>query len=60
MSFVEHRIGSSETLAAEVPESAYSYVDNNPTPGQFSVIYQLDDNDEVLWFIVQLQVEDPN
>ena len=60
VSFAEHRECLSEALADEVPESVYAFVDNNPTPGQCSVVLHLDDNDDVLAIVVQLLVEDPN
>lgn len=60
VSFVEHQEGFSEALAGGVPEEVYAYVDNNPVPGQCSVVYSLDDGDAVLSFTVQLQIEDPN
>ena len=60
VSFAEHRECFSEALADEVPESVYASVDNNPTPGQCSVVLHLDDNDGVQAIVVQLLVEDPN
>jgi hypothetical protein len=60
VSFVEQQECFSKALAGEVPDDVYAYVDNNPTPGQCSVAYSLDDRDKVLSFTVQLQIEDPN
>lgn len=60
VSFVEHHECYSDALAATVPASVYAYVDNNPTQGQCSAVYGLDDLDRVTDFTVQLQIEDPN
>jgi hypothetical protein len=57
---VEHQECFSKALAETVPADVYAYVDNNPTPGQCSVVYSLDDKEKVLSFTVQLQIEDPN
>ena len=60
VSFVEHHECYSDALALTVPPSVYAYVDNNPTQGQCSAVYGLDDLDRVTDFTVQLQIEDPN
>jgi hypothetical protein len=60
ISTVEHHECFSESLATRVPAAVYSFVDNNPTQGQCSVVYSLGERDSVTNFIVQLQIEDPN
>ncbi len=57
---MKHQECFSDTLADEVPEQIYAYVDNNPTPGQCSIVYILDAREDVLSFTVQLQFYDPN
>ena len=60
VSFVEHHECFNGTLADEAAESVYAYVDNNPTPGQRSLVLSPDDNDEALSLTVQLQIDDPS
>ena len=60
VSFVEHHECFNATLADEAAESVYAYVDNNPTPGQCSLVLSPVDNDEGLSFTVQLQIDDPS
>lgn len=61
VSFVEHHPGFSEALADRVPPEVFADVDNNPTQGQFSSVYQLGlESDDVLAITVQLRVEDPS
>jgi hypothetical protein len=60
VSYVEHQPCYSTALANQVPMSVYEYVDNNPSPGQCSAVYEFDEAGEVLTFGVQLQIEDPN
>ena len=57
-SFAEHRACFSEALADEVPEAVYADLDDDPTPGQCSVVLHLDDNDGVLAIVVQLLTTD--
>jgi hypothetical protein len=59
VSFVEHHPCSSQTLATQVPMSVYEYVDNNPTAGQCSAVYEFNDAGDVVSIGVQLQIEDP-
>jgi len=58
ISVVEQHDCSSKALKMNVPMSVYEYSDNNPVQGQCSVVYQLGDDDRVLNFVVQLQVEE--
>lgn len=60
ISTVEHHECFSDALSVNVPATVYAYVDNNPTQGQCSVVYSLDDSERVTNFTVQLQIEDPN
>ena len=57
VAFTERYECFSEALAEEVPESVYASVDDDLTPGQCSVMLQLED-DDVVAIVVQLLVED--
>ena len=60
VSFVEHLPCSSQALATQVPMSVYEYVDNNPTAGQCSAVFEFNNAGDVVSFGIQLQIEDPS